>query len=94
MSSDGPVAEVIARELRAGLARRRMTHADLARAGQLPESTVNRTLRGDQTMSVDQFVTMTAALGGEDGADRVALVRALVTEVRRRAAVKPTGFEG
>jgi plasmid maintenance system antidote protein VapI len=84
-TTDAQVSEVVARELRAGLARRRMTHAELARAGQLPESTVNRALRGDTHMSLDQFVRMTAALGDDLAADRLALVRALVGEVRRRS---------
>lgn len=86
MVTEAPaVTNAVARELRAGLARRRMTHADLARAVALPESTVNRALRGESHMTVDQYVTMTAALG-DDGlaADRLALVRALCSEIRRR----------
>jgi len=40
-------------------------------------------------MTLDQFVTMTAALGEDElRADREALVRALVAEVRRRS-VRP-----
>lgn len=41
-------------------------------------------------MSLDQFVKLTAALGDDLAADRLALVRALVAEVRRRTSNGPT----
>jgi len=85
MAIEAPVTTVVARELRAGLARRRMTHADLARAVQLPERTVNRALRGESNMTLDQYVTLTVALGEADAADRRSLMSALVAEIRRRS---------
>jgi hypothetical protein len=90
MSLETPVADAVARELRAELARRRMTHAELARRTGRQERSVNRALRGDTPMTLDQFVTLTAALGSEDAADRIAMAQALqrvlVHVVKQRAA--------
>jgi hypothetical protein len=90
MSLETPVADAVARELCAALARRHMTHAELARRTGRQERTVNRALRGDTPMTLDQFVTLTAALGSDDAADRRALAgalqRALVRVVQDRAA--------
>jgi hypothetical protein len=67
-----------------------MTHAELARRAERQERTVNRALRGDTPMTLDQFVTLTAALGAEDAADRNAMAKALqgalVKVVQQRAA--------
>lgn len=86
MGTEAPaVTAAVARELRAGLARRKMSHADLARAVALPERTVNRALRGETHMTVDHYVTLTVALSEADADDRRALVRALVGEIHRRS---------
>jgi plasmid maintenance system antidote protein VapI len=90
MSLETPVADAVAAELCAALARRHITHAELARRVGRHERTVNRALRGDTPLTLDAFVTLTAALGAEDAADRAslakALQRALVTVVQRQAA--------
>ena len=85
MTIETPVADVVARELRATLARRKMTHAELARAGGLPLSTVSDALQGRHAISIDRFVQLLDALGGEPDD----LVRKLVAEIRLRA-ITPT----
>jgi hypothetical protein len=90
MSLETPVTDAVAAELCAALARRHITHAELARRTGRHERAVNRALRGDTPMTLDTFVTMTAALGAEDAADRNAMAHALqsalVKVVQQRAA--------
>ena len=62
----------VAAELRAEVARRRMSGRELSRRIGLPAATVSRRLRGDTPIALDDLENVTAALG----VDLIDLLRA------------------
>jgi|SRR3954468_20105454 transcriptional regulator with XRE-family HTH domain len=58
----GPAASFLAQELRAELARRRISAAELARRSTLDPTTTRRIVRGAQAATIDQYVLICAGL--------------------------------
>jgi transcriptional regulator with XRE-family HTH domain len=85
MSTDSKLSARVAAELRAELARQRLTGRDLARRVELPPTTVARWLRNETTMNLDEAEALASALGlrlpelldRADGAAAVAAVAAV-----------------
>lgn len=59
----GPLGQRISAELRAELARKRMSGRDLAKTINAPQNTVNRWLAGDTYPNLDALDAMCRALG-------------------------------
>jgi transcriptional regulator with XRE-family HTH domain len=78
----GTVTHLVARELRADLARRRMTAAELARRAGMNPSVVARIVRGAQAITIDHYAAIVAALNSTSYED---VGRSLVIEMHAHA---------
>jgi transcriptional regulator with XRE-family HTH domain len=78
----GYVSTLVARELRADLARRRLTSAEIARRADLDPSSVARIVRGRSAITLDTYAAIVAALNGSTPQD---IGRSLVIEMHTHA---------